>query len=323
MPQRRRLARAVDHRPGQPSGQLSPGDLQGVGRRVVQPEVGREAIGELGEPPADDAAAETQVLQGPDERAGARRKLDLRPHLVEHARVQAGQQGHPLTQRCREIGGAVHRRGRDLGDLFRAAGPGREQVDHLGGDQGGVHVHDDQAHGAPVQAAALDRHIDPLLCRLAGERRAQDVRVRSRHVEFDAGHRLVGEPVDPVDVRPAHGDLAGDRGHRAGQQRAAHDGDMEPPAPPRQLAPAGGDLRFQVQVGGQVPDRPVDPGEIGVAVAGQQHAEDQAAADHHLLDVRDGQFVGGQVGEQPGGDPGPVTAGQGHQDGGAASSHRA
>ncbi len=263
------------------------------------------------------------MLQGPDQGAGARCKLDLLAHLVEHGGVQPGQQCHPFTQRGREVGLPVHRRGGDLGDLFRAARPGRQQVDHLGGDQGGVHVHDDEPHGAPVQPAALDRHVDPLLRRLAGERRPQAVRVGSRHVEFDAGHRTVGEPVDPVDVRPAGGDPAGDRGDRARQQRAAHDGDVQPPAAPGQLTPAGGDLRFQVHIGGEGPDRAVDPGEVGVTVAGQQHAEDQAPADDHLLDVRDSQIVGGQVGEQPGGDPGPVTAGQGHQDGGSASSHRA
>ncbi len=262
------------------------------------------------------------MLQGPDECAGARRKLDLRAHLVQHARVEPGQQGDPFAQRRREVGLPAHRRSGDLGDLFRAAGPGRQQVDHLGGDQGGVHVHDDEPHRTPVQPATLDRHVDPLLRRLAGERRPQGVRVGARHVEFDAGHRPVGEPVDPVDVRPARGDPAGDRGDGARQQRAAHNGDVQPPAAPGQLTPAGGDLRVQVQVGGEGPDRPVNPGEVWVALAGQQHAEDKAPADDHLLDVRDGQIVGGQFGEQPGGDPGPVPAGQGHQDGGSASSHR-
>jgi hypothetical protein len=217
----------------------------------------------------------------------------------------------------------VHRRSGDLGDLFRATGPGRQQVDRLGGDQRGVHVHDDQPHGAPVQPAALDSHVDALLGGRKGERRPQAVRVGPRHVEFDAGHRPVGEPVDPVDVRPARGDPAGDRGDRARQQRAAHDRDVQPAAAPGRLTPAGGDLRFHIQIGGEGPDRPVDPGEVGVTLAGQQHTEDQASADDHLLDVHDGQLVGGQVGEQPRGDPGPVTAGQGHQDGGTASSHRA
>ena len=111
-------------------------------------------------------------------------------------------------------------------------------------------------------------------------------------------------------IRPAMAATA------AGRERAAQHGDVEPAAPPGLLPGAHRDLRFQIQVGSQPADRPVDRGQVRVAAAAEQGAEHQPPPDHHLLDVQYGQLLAGQRGEQPGGHPGPVPAGQGDQEGG-------
>ena len=70
--QRAGLAGAVDDLPDQAAGEPAVDDLEGVGRREVQPERLGQRVGDLGEPAADDAAAEAQPLQGADQGAGAR-----------------------------------------------------------------------------------------------------------------------------------------------------------------------------------------------------------------------------------------------------------
>ena len=55
----------------------------------------------------------------------------------------------------------------------------------------------------------------------------------------------------------------------------------------------------------------------------EQHTEHPQAPDHHLLDVEDSERMPGQDGEQPGGHARPVPAGQGDEQGGPRSIHRA
>ena len=85
------------------------------------------------------------------------------------------------------------------------------------------------------------------------------------------------------------------------------------PRPRAGSAGAGRDLGLQAQVGGQRGHLAVDRGQVGGAVAGQQHAEHQAPADHDLLDVEHAELVRGQDGEQAGGDARPVPAGHGDE----------
>src|SRR5262249_56284769 len=94
-PKRVRLAGPVHHRAGQPPGQLARGDLQRVGGGVVQPEIGGQPVGDLGEAAADDPAAVAEPAQGADQRPGAGREPQIPPDLLQHRGVQARQQGDP------------------------------------------------------------------------------------------------------------------------------------------------------------------------------------------------------------------------------------
>ena len=278
------------------------------------PSSAAERAGDLGEAAADDAAPEAEPVQGADQGPGARGQPQLAADRVEHGFVQPGQHCDAFPERGGEVQFAAHGGLGDLGHLLRAAGPGGEQVNHLAGDQRGVHVHHDQPHGPPVQPAALHGHVHALLRRLPGQRHPERGRIGAGYVQLDTGHRAVREPVDAVDVRPAGRDPARDGRHRGRRQRAAQHGDMQPSAAPGLLAGAHRYLGIQAEVGGDRADGPVDRGQVRIAAAAEQRAKHQPPPDHHLLDVQHGQLLPGQGGEQPGGHPGPVPAGQGDQE---------
>ena len=101
--QRVRLPGPVDHRAGQPPGQLPGGDLELVGGHVVDAELGRQRPDHLDEAAADDAGLVAQAAQRPDQRARARGQPQPGPDLVQHRVRQPGQQRHPLAQRRGEV----------------------------------------------------------------------------------------------------------------------------------------------------------------------------------------------------------------------------
>ncbi len=168
----------------------------------------------------------------------------------------------------------------------------------------------------------LHRHVHLLLRRLAGQFRAQRDRVGAGHVHLDARHRVLGEPGDPVDVGAARGDAAGDGGDGTGGQRAADQGDVQPPPPPRRVGRAGGDLRVQPEIGGQAADLPVNGGQVRRYGGRAQHPEHEPSADDHLLDVQHAEVVPGQRAEQARRDARPVPAGEGDQQRGTGGIHR-
>ena len=272
---------------------LPAADLQRVGGRVVDAELGGQRVGDLGEAAADDPAAVAEPVQGADQRPGAGREPQLPPDLVEHRRVQARpacatRSGSEAAKSSLAAHGGLG----DLGDLLGAARLRGQQVDHLGRDQRGVHVHHDQAHRPAVQPAALDRHVDALLGRLPGQGHPQRVRIGAGHVEVDAGHRPVREPVDAVDVRAVGRDPAGDGRDRRRGQRAAQDGDV-------QLAAAPGGSPEPMVISASSP-RSAARARIarwiavrsGSGRAAEQGAEHQPAPDHHLLDVQHAELRG-------------------------------
>jgi hypothetical protein len=91
-----------------------------------------------------------------------------------------------------------------------ATGPGGEQLDDLVAQQRRVDVHDDEPHGATVQATALHGHVDAERGRLPGQRGSQAHRICAGDVELEAGHWPVREPGDPLNVRAAGRDPARD-----------------------------------------------------------------------------------------------------------------
>ena len=69
--------------PASPPGQLAIGDLQRVSGHVVDAQLGRERVGELGEAAADDPAPVAEPLERPDQRARAGSQPQLGADRVE------------------------------------------------------------------------------------------------------------------------------------------------------------------------------------------------------------------------------------------------
>ena len=65
--------------------------------------------------------------------------------LCEDPLGNPGQSRHPLAQGGREVQLTAHRSGRDLGDQLTGPGALGNELDDLLLDEGGVHVHDQQA----------------------------------------------------------------------------------------------------------------------------------------------------------------------------------
>jgi hypothetical protein len=154
---------------------------------------------------------------------------------------------------------------------------------------------------AAVSAAtSASRHRDVHAERhgLPGQLGPQPGRLGAGHLELQAGDRPMGEPPDPVDVRAAGRDPAGDRGDDRGRQRAAEHGDVQPAAAAGRLGGAQGDLGIHPEVRRQAGYLPVNGREVGSVVAVQQDAQHQPPADDHLLDVQDAEMVRRQAGKK-------------------------
>jgi len=124
----------------QPAGESSVPDLEGVGRGVVDPEVGDESVGDLGEAAADDGNAVVEPLEGAHEGAGARGQQHGAAYVVEGLLGQAGEQAHPRQQRLGEVELAAHRLLGDGCHLGAAPGVLGQHLDHFALHQGGVDV---------------------------------------------------------------------------------------------------------------------------------------------------------------------------------------
>ncbi len=126
-------------------------------------------------------------------------------------------------------------------------------------------------------------------------------------VQVDGGDGVARHPLDPVDVGAAVGDPAGDGGHRRGLERRADDRHVRPPAAAGLVvAGAAVDLDVHPEVAGGGLDGVAEP--LPVPGDRDQHAEDQPAAEHDLLDVDDLDAGPREGGEDRGGDAGPVLA---------------
>ena len=102
-----------------------------------------------------------------------------------------GQRRHPLAQGGREVQLPAHRPGRDLGNQLTGSGALGDELDDLLLDEGGVHVHDQQA-GALAQRPAELRGVAGTV---------------SRGVTHDS--MLVGEPAGEDCAPPPGGSSDG------------------------------------------------------------------------------------------------------------------
>ena len=151
-----------------------------------------------------------------------------------------------------------------------------------------IRVESTSMHHQPAAAAGQpgggDRDVDPVRGSLGGQHPAQRHGVAAGHVELQRGHRVPGQPPDPVDVGALLGDPAGDPGDRDRQQRRAEQRDVQPrPAAGGVVAAPGHarDLQAQLAPGG------VRGGHRAALVGpdADQHREHEVAAHHDLLDV--------------------------------------
>jgi hypothetical protein len=213
------------------------------------------------------------------------------------------------VQRLLEVQFSPHGGRRHLGDLVLAAGVRGEELDDLVLDERGVHVHDDEALGPPVQPRRDHRDIDAQGRRLGHQGGPQRLRLRTGHGELDGRHGVLGQPEDTVDVAAGPGDPGGDRGRRLSGERMPEHGHQRPAVPARPVvAETGDDLGLQ-------PHRVRPAVHRGPQVALQtgrrmrhERAQHYPATGDDLLDVDHVDRVGGEGVEEPGRDSGPVLA---------------
>ena len=165
-----------DHLAGQPPVD----DLERVGVRVVQTELGLEPVGEDGEPAGHHRHREAHPLQGRDERPRSGGQADPRRRPVDRRHLEPGQSAYPLAERGLEVELTGHRRSGHRLHLGPAAGLVGQQLDHLVGDQGRVDVHHHQPLGPPLEAVDLDGDVDAVLLRDADQGRSASRRRRRR-----------------------------------------------------------------------------------------------------------------------------------------------
>ena len=93
----------------------------------------------------DDPHPAAACVQRLNELGRALSGAHLGQDLREDSLGDTGQRRHPLAQGGREVQLAAHRSGRDLGDQLVGSGALGDELDDLLLDEGGVHVHDQQA----------------------------------------------------------------------------------------------------------------------------------------------------------------------------------
>ena len=138
--------------PTMAAGEPAVGDLEYIGPGVVDAEVGREPIGEMGEPAAHDARSGSRA-------AGASGRRYARPAPARSRRTPPGSTSassprRSATRRRSEVSKSSSPR---IADSVIAATSsptpacGRQGVDHLALDEGRVDVHHDQPAPVPQQ----------------------------------------------------------------------------------------------------------------------------------------------------------------------------
>ena len=144
---------AVQDRLGHLAGEGGTVVEQGVGAVFVEAAESGHAGGEEGEAAGDKGRGGVVRAHGGDQGAGAGGEANSGPGAFEGGEFQATEEGHALTQGVGEIDLAVHGATGDGGDLGAQSGFGGEVVQGLAGDDGAVHVGDEEALAA---AAAVD-----------------------------------------------------------------------------------------------------------------------------------------------------------------------
>ena len=183
-----------------------------------------------------------------------------------------------------------------------AAGVLGQHLDHLALDEGRVDVQHDQPLGPPVQAGPLDGDVDAQ--RRGGQREPGPQLGRGCAGDLHLHRRdgVVGDPHDPVDVGPAAGDAPGQPGHRL-PACSGCPSTVTWLRPRRRGSSCSPSLLLRatstsMPIGARTAVRAASTALVARGRCADQDAEDQPTADDDLLDVQDGDLVGGQRIEQ-------------------------
>ena len=137
----------------------------------VEPHLRGDPPGEEGESARDQSRQRATRPHGGDQFGGAGSQADTLPCLVEGVDGQPLQHAHAFAEGFLEVDLPVHCAGGDGGDLFPDAGDIGELVEGFAGDDGAVHVGDQQAfaastrpdedgvHRGAVQGSADEVHV--------------------------------------------------------------------------------------------------------------------------------------------------------------------
>ena len=109
---------------------------------MVDPEPLPQRFGVVEEPARDHGRLVPEPLEDPQQRLRALVEGQIRREVVEHAGVEARQEGDPLAQALVVIHLAHHRPARDRRDRIEDPVGPRQLVDDLDADERRVHVHD-------------------------------------------------------------------------------------------------------------------------------------------------------------------------------------
>ena len=135
---------APEDRVGDITGQAAIGFEERVRVVFMESDQRGDAAGEEGEAARNQGAAGAGRAHRRDQLHGARHQLGFFPGPLHGFDWQALQHADALAQRAFEVEFAIHRALRDGGDAVLDAGLAGEFVQRLGGDDGAVHVGDQQ-----------------------------------------------------------------------------------------------------------------------------------------------------------------------------------
>ena len=249
-------------------------------------------------------------------RAG--RERERGPHLLEQRFRQPGEQRHPIAQRLREVELTGHGPRGDRADL--SGQPGRARPARRW-PRRWINVESTSSTTSrlarrcrPAGSTAMSTPVSSAAWTSTARRRDGSA---DRTISSSAVVGSLDSWVIDSMLPPHVGDALGHVAHRAGTQRVAEDDHVTAPAGRAEAGRAAlvgdRDLALHAERVCGACHRVAQRG--GVAAQVEQHGEDQAVADHDLLDVADVDVVRGECCEEGRGHPRPVAAGDGGEHG--------
>ncbi|SKX78106.1 Uncharacterised protein [Mycobacteroides abscessus subsp. abscessus] len=193
-----------------------------------------------------------------------------------------------------------------------------EHLDDLALDERRVDIEDDKPLGASCESASLDRDVDTVLGRNARQTLAK-VGVGSDAVapadadhQFEAGHRIVGNTPDRIDVAALACEFGRDRSEGSGGHRTSEQDHRVS----RRTVPGRRAADLDDHIHADRAHRLLDDvlNLFGVGVDRDHDPERQAVVDDHLLDIEQTHLLRRERSHEDRGDARLVRAGDRDQD---------